>query len=123
MREDSRPPALRITLQVERDIDPPRPGQVRDSPVVEIGDIVKFIDRIQQPGAHFVLRFGPIGESVDLKPVLVVKLEQSRHQIHGRMIVKVGRKIAEADLRTRCRVFERVGPDTPEFFLGPCFRI
>src|SRR3954469_5175718 len=61
------------------------------------GDIEKSVERLDQPRADIAAVIGSVGHADDLEAVAVVDFKQFGNQMGGRMAVKVGRQIGNAD--------------------------
>ena len=108
-----------MPLEIDRDVESIPAGELGDGLVIQRADIVEDVDRPPDPLLHLVMLCRAVGISMDLEAVPVVQLEQPRHQVHGRMVVEVGREIADPQLAGPRRwPRDRLGDDVAQILGG-----
>ncbi len=84
------------SLEIDRDVDPVSARQLGGGGIVNSTDVVKSIDRRQQTMPHRAVGCPAIGVTVNAEAITIVRIEQARREIHRRMVVEIGREIANS---------------------------
>ena len=96
--QDVRPRILRVTLEIDGDVDLERRQQRRDLAVALRPHVEKAIERPRQPLADVAAVVGPERHPDRLEARPVVQLDQLRDQVGGGVAVIVGGEISNANL-------------------------
>ena len=92
---------LRVTRQIDSDVDFQCTRPRHNLGIGHRGDIVKLIEGRREPPAHRIIARASEGKPDHLESVAVMSLEQAGRQRRDRVVAKVRREITDAQFFAR----------------------
>ena len=86
-----------IALEIDQDIDPVRVNGSRRIVMRQRANVDKTIERGSKPRAHRAIVVRPVGISQHFESLAIVLLEQFRHQLRCRVLMKIPGQVAETN--------------------------
>src|SRR5262249_54681636 len=97
IRQDAGPRALRVPLEVDRNVDAELLQELRNRAVARRGHIVKAVERGGEPGAHRAAVIAAERDANHLEARAVMALEQAGRELRSGMVAKIAREIGHAN--------------------------